>query len=376
MLSVTPSEYAAFIKATYRTNIALMVYGPPGCGKSEIVRQVGQELAQEQGRTYAEWAKLTPPFKRHALDNPADYFIVADERISGMDTTDLRGLPDFNNEKDWLITKPYMWMGYFCKPEASGLLFFDEINLAPPAVAGQAYEVILDRTVSDMKLSDHVNIIAAGNRISDKAGVYEMPMPLRDRFCEIEVEPSLKDWVDWAIKNDINSKLIAFVTFRKKYFYNLDKCGDDKGSSPRGIARASKLIHDCDIESELTKKLISSSCGVGFAVEFMAYVKVFSQLDWKLILAQPSEIINNKTSIDVLIAIACEISSQIASCSDNEKKVWMKNLHKVMLAFPPEYSALAMSMFAKCKDQKFVADWIQSPSGMKVVETLNDDLFP
>lgn len=378
MFVAQPSEYLQFIKATYRTNTSLMVYGPPGCGKSEIVRQASQQLAKEQGRTYVEWAKLTSQEKRNVIDHPEEYFILADERISGMDTTDLRGLPDFNEQKDWLVTKPYMWIGAFCKPQASGILFFDEINLAPPAVAGQAYEIILDRTVSDMKLSDKVNIVAAGNRISDRAGVYEMPMPLRDRFCEMELEPSLSDWTVWAAKNDINPRLVAFVNFRHKFFYNLNNCGDDKGSTPRGIVRASNLIKDYPIDDYIVKQLISISCGVGFATEFKAYINIYSNLDWNIILNSPKKVIGPDAQVDVMLAIASEIGVHISEISSDaqQRKQWMEKLHNVILAFPKEYSALAMSMFANCKDQKFVSEWIKSPNGLKICEELNDDIFP
>ena len=376
MIKCKPSDYQKFLKSTYNANISLMVYGAPGIGKSDIVRQVAQELAGEQDRKYREWALMSTEEKQYAVAHPAEYFILSDERISGMDITDLRGLPDFTDNKDWLITKPYMWIGYYTQPDAAGIIFFDEINLAAPVVAGQAYEIILNRTVSDRKISEKVNIVAAGNRSSDKAGVYELSLPLRDRFCELELEPSITDWNKWASYSDVNPKLISFINFRTQFFYNLDKCGEDKGSTPRGIARASKLISGLsDITTAYAKKLVAISVGESFATEFCQYLRVYSDLNWDDILYHPNSVLKSNRSIDFIMAVACEISGQIMNADDKRKKVWLNNLDKVLLALPQEHAVLALVMIAACKDQKFVQEWIQSPGGERVMNTISNDVF-
>lgn len=377
MLKVKPDDYKLFLRSAYNANTSLMVYGPPGIGKSDIVRQVAQEIATDQNRQYREWALMPSDEKQDAIKNPTKYFILSDERISGMDITDLRGLPDFTGDHDWLVTKPYMWIGYYTQPEAAGIIFFDEINLAAPVVAGQAYEIILNRTVSDRKISDKVNIVAAGNRSSDKAGVYELSLPLRDRFCEMELEPSLAEWNKWASKSDINPKLISFVNFRQQYFYNLDKCGEDKGSTPRGIARASKLLEGVnDIASPFAKKLVSISVGESFSTEFCQYIRVYSKLNWDDILYHPQTAIKSNThNIDLMMAIACEISGHINNAEVKEKKAWMTNLDKVLRALPQEHAVLALVMVAACKDQKFVQDWIRSEGGKKVMAAMSKEVF-
>ena len=90
------------------------------------------------------------------------------------------------------------------------MIFFDEINLAPPTVAGSAYQIINDRTISDRRLADDVFCMGAGNRAEDKAHIFDMPMPLHDRFAEVEIGVNLEDWTEWAA-GKINSHLISFI---------------------------------------------------------------------------------------------------------------------------------------------------------------------
>ena len=97
-----------------------MIWGPPGIGKSSIVSES------------CESNKLS--------------FI--DLRLSQLAPTDLRGLPvPRENNCAWLSPE-------FLPTEGKGVLFLDEINLAPPAMQGVAQQLILDRRVGSYELPD------------------------------------------------------------------------------------------------------------------------------------------------------------------------------------------------------------------------------
>lgn len=289
MLPVNAEEYSDMLKVAWSTKLPLMVYGGPGIGKSDIPRQVFREIAETTGRKFVEWSALTHAEKEACIKNPEQWFIMSDQRIGGMDSSELRGLPKFSG--DWIETTPYSWVGFFTQPKAAGIIFFDEINLAAPTVAGQAYEIVLGRTVADRRISNDVLLIAAGNRATDRAFTFEMPMPLRDRFNEIELSPDVETWTKWAAKSNINPHLISFVNWKEMYLYSLDKVkGSDKGSTPRSICRASALIGDLDISGNLVRKYVTCSCGQAFAVEFQAYVKYYMELNWSQIFKKPETV--------------------------------------------------------------------------------------
>ena len=156
-----------------------------------------------------------------------------------------------------------------------------------PIVQSITYSVIHDRTISDRRISDDVWIFAAGNRQEDQAHTFDMPMPLRDRFAEVEITVNADNWVQWAIESGINPHLIAFVSWKPSYLYKMDAASADKPSTPRGIERASKLIGDHDVSSDMAHMMLSISTGEAFATEFQAYVKCYRKVNWAQLMKKP-----------------------------------------------------------------------------------------
>jgi hypothetical protein len=205
-----------------------------------------------------------------------------------MDTTDLRGIPKMDGEM--LESMPPMWILYFTQEEADGLIFFDEINLATPIVVGSAYQIIHDRSIADRKISDNILMIAAGNRAEDKAFTFDLPLPLRDRFCEAELLPDVKSWTTWASEAKINPHIISFVNWKEEYLYRVDELGKVKSVTPRGLQRASRLLGDMEITSAKARFYIALAVGDAFATEFQAYIRYFAELDWEVIFNNPSSV--------------------------------------------------------------------------------------
>jgi MoxR-like ATPase len=147
-----------FLGAKTGHHTPVMLWGPPGVGKSDIVGQIAE---------------------RH--DVP-----VLDIRLSQMEPSDLRGIPFRSGELvEWAI--PAML------PDAqrhgtSGVLFLDEITSAPPSVSAAAYQLILDRRLGQYRVPDGWAIFAAGNRQGDRGVTYTMPAPLANRFSHFDVD--------------------------------------------------------------------------------------------------------------------------------------------------------------------------------------------
>jgi MoxR-like ATPase len=152
-----PLDLADFLDGIIRhqLKISTMIWGPPGIGKSSIVRQAAET---------------------HSL-------ACIDLRLSQLAPTDLRGLP----VADAGVARWYP--PEFLPREGSGILFLDELNLAPPTMQGMAQQLILDRRVGSYTVPEEWFIWAAGNRKEDLAAVYDMPAPLANRFLHLEVEP-------------------------------------------------------------------------------------------------------------------------------------------------------------------------------------------
>jgi hypothetical protein len=234
---MTPAELANYLDGLIRHNIKLstMIWGPPGIGKSSIVAQTAeaQELAN------------------------------IDLRLSQLAPTDLRGLPVAENGVSrWYPPE-------FLPREGKGILFLDELNLAPPAMQGMAQQLILDRQVGSYRVPEGWFIWAAGNRKEDMAAVYDMPSPLANRFLHLEVEPDFESFKRYALTHGVHEQIIAFLAFRPNLLHKLTP-QQNAWPSPRSWVMASDL-HQANLSVE-------SAVGLATANEFKAFVALYGSI--------------------------------------------------------------------------------------------------
>lgn len=216
-------------------DLSVMIWGAPGIGKSSIVKAVAEA-------------------KRLAL---------VDLRISQLAPTDLRGLPVPDGEiARWLPPE-------FLPREGKGILFLDEINLAPPAVQGIAQQLVLDRHVGSYRLPSGWFVWAAGNRRDDRAAVFEMPAPLANRFLHFHVEAQLESFLHYAASRDLPELFQAFLAFRPALLHKVDP-SMPSWPSPRSWEMAAKLWR--------AGMSIAPAVGAPTAVEVDAFAKVFDSL--------------------------------------------------------------------------------------------------
>jgi hypothetical protein len=374
MHRVNTEQYKDKIRACMKADVPLMAYGAHGIGKSEIPgAQVFPQIAEDMGREFLDWTKASYDQKMEAIENPEKIWAFLDLRIAQYDPTELRGLPNMANS-EMLENIPYSWIVYFTKAKAAGVIFFDEINLAPPVVSGAAYQIIHDRRISDRKLAEDVWVMAAGNRIGvDKAHLFEMPDPLKDRFAECEVYCPVKCWTTWANENGVNPNLVAFVNWKEIYLHR--NVEGDKGSTPRGIVRASKLIEDMDIASNEAHSLISIAAGEAFATEFQAYTKCYAKLNWKSIFANPSSV--KDLSVSEVWAVTGGIAELFLKDLNKADKQKLFNQKIEVLEYMQEdFAILAMRMMRESKPKAFKDLIRQHPNFQQLSKKYSKFLAP
>lgn len=362
MYGTSTIGYKQMLNDCYETKIPLMVYGGFGIGKSMIPRQVFEGIAESKKKKFVLWEHTTDAEKNEMIENAGDYFVFCDQRIGQMDSTDLRGIPNMM-DTDKLKTIPYAWVIYFTQPEADGVVFFDEINLAPPTVAGSAYQIINDRCISDRKLADNVFCMGAGNRAQDKAHIFDMPMPLHDRFAEVEIGVNMDDWTAWA-SGKVNPHLISFIQWKPNRLYHADVKKGDKPSTPRSIERASKLLGDKDITDNHSFELVAISCGEAFAAEFQAYAKYYSQLNWATIYKNPDSV--KKFEMDKLWAVAGGMTDQFLKGVDD--KIFSAMMD-VTLAMRPDFALVGLKMMKDGNKKKFTTQIKKCKKFQQIVKT-------
>ncbi len=251
-----PSRVQTVLSSLLSQRWPAFVWGPPGIGKSAVVRAVAAEAGLP----------------------------VRDLRASLLDPTDLRGIPAIHDGKA-------VWCPPNFLPQAEdppGVLFLDEINAAPPLVQASLYQLVLDRQIGEYHLPDGWWIVAAGNRQTDRALVFRLSSALANRFVHIDFDVDVTDWRDWAIKKMINPLIVGFIGFRPHLL--LGESGDSPAyPTPRSWEMLSDVIGAFGSLNNC-KDVVAGTVGEGAAVEFAGFVKnSIQEADFRKIVADPDK---------------------------------------------------------------------------------------
>jgi hypothetical protein len=246
---VGPKAAKRSIRKAIQTRRPTFLWGPPGIGKSDIVKQIGEDAGRE----------------------------VIDVRLALWEPTDIKGIPYYNAEKGAMVWAPPAELP--TDPESTAVIFLDELNSAPPAVQAAAYQLILNRKVGTYSLPKGVDIVAAGNREGDRGVTYRMPAPLANRFIHLEMKIDFDDFQEWAVMNAVHPEVVGYVGFAKQDLYDFDPKSPSKAfATPRSWVFVSDLLKEDDTDIDTLHNLIAGAVGDGLAVKFMAHRKIAGRL--------------------------------------------------------------------------------------------------
>ena len=252
--TVTAAQCSARIKRCFKIKRPVFIWGPPGIGKSALIKGITDEM---------------------------DGYMI-DLRMSLLEPTDLRGIPYYNKDSglmEWAhpVDLPTQ---EFADKYPIIVLFLDEMNSAPPSVQNAGYQLILDRKLGNYTLPDNVVIVAAGNRESDKGVTFRMPAPLANRFIHLEMRVDYESWFNWAVLNNISADVTGYISFAKQDLFDFDPRSSSRSfSTPRSWVFVSELLQDDDgaDDAELMD-LICGTVGEGNGIKFMAHRKFAADL--------------------------------------------------------------------------------------------------
>ena len=133
--------------------------------------------------------------------------------------------------------------------------------------------------VGQNKLHPQVFQMAAGNLSTDKAIVNKMSTALQSRMCHLKLKVSHPDWIEWAIANNIDHRVISFLQFKPTELYNFDP--DHKEFTfpcPRTWEFTSKLITPWKQITYDKLPLVAGTISEGTAREFFNYCEIYKSL--------------------------------------------------------------------------------------------------
>ena len=229
----------------------VLIRGRHGVGKSEVVYQIA--------------AKLELP--------------IVERRASQMTEGDLMGLPSIDGEStSW---NPPDWFKLAC--DEAVLLFLDEIDRATIEVRQGIFELTDSRKLNGHHLHPDTVIFGAinGGQHGAQYQVGEFDPAELDRWTVFDVEPTNKDWLDWAHDN-CDGAIYDFISQNRQH---LEHGGDFEPNKVYPSRRSWKRLNDCLVKGKLLEEaspvLFNLACGyVGFeaGVAFNDFVENYERV--------------------------------------------------------------------------------------------------
>ena len=310
MHSIKSSLLKQEIRSNRQAGLNTMIWGGPGIGKSEIPAQI----AKESG------VKL--------LDFRANLF----------DPVDVRGIPYLAKMKEtvkhftrWAVPDVFPIVD---RDGEEGIFLIDELPTAPAATQNAFLQLLITREVGNYKIPDGWSIIAAGNRLTDAAAVYQMPSPVRNRLAHYELEAELGDWVEWAVSNGVDTSLVSFIRYRPNLLYNFNP-ENYAFPTPRSWSFVDKRLKLPKVDEESLFYGVSALVGDGAAGEYIAFRQIYTELpDIDHLIDNP-----HTYKVDDNPAVMYALSGALAARACDAK---MENIMKVIKKLPTEFQVITV----------------------------------
>ena len=248
--TLRPSELAETLAVLVEARQPCMVWGGPGCGKSQVANQTADRLGY------------------HYMD------------IRGplLDPVDLRGIPwrDEHGRTRWAPPA-------FLPPTHSAeqfLVNLDELPSSVPMVLVALFQFCLERRIGEYEAPPGAAIIACGNREQDRSIVHRMPAPLANRFVHLDIRVDPDDWCAWAAGAGIAPQVLFFIQMRPELLYDFQPdSADNAFPTPRSWEFISNIVNrQADLDPGIERSLFRGTVGEGAAVDFAAFLKVWREL--------------------------------------------------------------------------------------------------
>ncbi len=224
----------------FREFPSVMLWGPPGVGKSQGVRQIAARIREKTGKSVA----------------------ITDVRLLLFNPVDLRGIPTANADKTlavWLKPKLFQMDE---SSETVNILFLDEISAAPLSVQAAAYQITLDRMIGEHKLPENCIVIAAGNRVTDKSVAYNMPKALANRLCHLDIVGDPQAWHEWAVKKGLHRYVVGYLDYNPVALMRFEPSGTELAfQTPRSWEMVSSILKNISEDFNIVFPLVAGCVG-------------------------------------------------------------------------------------------------------------------
>ncbi|GLZ05162.1 ATPase AAA [Actinomadura sp. NBRC 104412] len=332
-------------------NLPVLLWGEPGIGKSAGMEQLAAGLDLPLETVIA------------SVHEPSDFAglpIIGDDPAS-------TGVP--MAPPDWAVR---------LASAGRGLVFFDELSSAPPAVQAALLRVVLERRVGSLALPEPVRVVAAANPPSSAADGWHLSPPLANRFVHLRwtheprtvargmagTWPSVSiPVVDPAKATGAVARargaISGFLTARPGLAHHLPADAEARGGpwpSPRTWEMALRLLavgYATDASPEGLSAAIVGAIGDGAGIELLSYLEALDLPDPNRVLANPDAFKLPKRGDRQLAFLTSVVAAVQGDVTRRRWEAGWEVLAKAVDAGVPDVAARAAADLAALRD----TDW-------------------
>lgn len=306
LVAIKVEEIPDAVELGRKARRAVMLWGPPGVGKTWGVHEAAQRMGIEFRETQA------------LITQPVDYMGVPFVEEDGEDGARVTRWA----QPDMLPTK------------GDGIWFFDELPMAPMMVQNVLTKIVLEGVCGNWRAPAGWSFVAAGNRESDKAGTFRMSKPLEGRFIHFNVEADLESWRRWAVMYGIHPAVVAFMDWKREYFYQFDPRSPERAwPCPRSHHILSDMLK-AGVKKNLRIPAFSGISGQKMAIEFSAWLGIYEGLpNLEDIEKNPTAVVFDRDDPGVCFALCAALAQR----ATNSK---MPNVIRFIQRMKPEFQVV------------------------------------
>ncbi len=183
----------------------VLLMGPPGIGKTQIMEQVARECGI---------ALVAYTITHHTRQSAVGLPFIKEEEFGGL------SCPVTEYTMSEIIASMYYKMRE--TGLSQGILFIDEINCVSETLAPTMLQFLQCKTFGNREIPEGWIIAAAGNPPEYNKSVREFDMVTLDRVRRIDITADYQVWKEYARKAQVHGALLSYLELRPKNFYRAE----------------------------------------------------------------------------------------------------------------------------------------------------------
>ena len=248
----------------------VFLMGPPGIGKTAIMKQIAQEL----GVGLVSYS-MTHHTRQSALGLP----VIVRKSYGGEE----QAVSEYTMSE--IIASVYDMIEQ--GGVKNGILFLDEINCVSETLTPTMLQFLQYKTFGKHRVPEGWIVVTAGNPPEYNRSAREFDIVTWDRLKRIDIEPDYGAWKEYALRKGVHASVISYLEARRENFYRVELTVEGKRFiTARGWVDLSDMIklyelNNIPVDKMLVQQYVQDK---DIAEDFAVYYELFNKYksDYKI----------------------------------------------------------------------------------------------